>query len=233
MKRIGVIGAMEEEIEILKQRMDAEEKKRLASMDFYSGTYGGREVVIVRSGIGKVNAAVCTQILADIFEVDMIINTGVAGSLDAAINIGDIVLSVDALQHDVDATVFGYEPGVIPRMQSSVFQADGHLVELAREICSKVNPEIGVHTGRVVSGDQFVSDPIVKDRLANTFNGSCTEMEGAAIAQAAYLNHIPFLIIRAISDKADGSAQMDYGEFEAKAIEHTVNLMDGLLKVVE
>ena len=169
----------------------------------------------------------------DIFEVDMIINTGVAGSLDAAINIGDIVLSVDALQHDVDATVFGYEPGVIPRMQSSVFQADGHLVELAREICSKVNPEIGVHTGRVVSGDQFVSDPIVKDRLANTFNGSCTEMEGAAIAQAAYLNHIPFLIIRAISDKADGSAQMDYGEFEAKAIEHTVNLMDGLLKVVE
>lgn len=233
MKRIGIIGAMEEEVEILKQRMDIKEVGQFASMDFNSGAYDGREVVIVRSGIGKVNAAVCTQILADIYDVDLIINTGVAGSLDKAINIGDIVLSTDALQHDVDATVFGYAPGVIPRMETSVFKADAGLVELAKEICTKVNPQIGVHTGRVVSGDQFVSDFQVKGRLSNTFGGCCTEMEGAAIAQTSYLNHIPFLIIRAISDKADGSAQMDYDEFEAKAIEHTVKLMDGLIRAVE
>lgn len=233
MKRIGVIGAMEEEVEILKQRMDIREVRQFASMDFNSGAYDGRDVVIVRSGIGKVNAAVCTQILADIYEVDLIINTGVAGSLDKTINIGDIVLSTDALQHDVDATVFGYEPGVIPRMDTSVFRADAGLIELAKKICEKVNPQIGVHEGRVVSGDQFVSDFLVKERLLKTFGGCCTEMEGAAIAQTSYLNHIPFLIIRAISDKADGSAHMDYDEFEAKAIEHTVKLMDGLLRAVE
>ena len=140
MKRIGVIGAMEEEIEILKQRMDAEEKSGWHLWIFIVALIWRQGGCDCQKWYRKVNAAVCTQILADIFEVDMIINTGVAGSLDAAINIGDIVLSVDALQHDVDATVFGYEPGVIPRMQSSVFQADGHLVELAREICSKSEP---------------------------------------------------------------------------------------------
>ena len=153
-----------------------------------------------------------------------------AGSLKNAINIGDIVLSVDALQHDMDATGFGYEPGVIPRMETSVFKADDALVDLAERVCREVNPDIQVFRGRVVSGDQFVSDHVVKERLIRLFGGYCTEMEGASIAQAAWLNGIPFIVIRAISDKADGSAEMDYSEFEMKAIEHTVRLVTGMLR---
>ena len=230
MKKIGIIGAMEEEVALLKEKMDRQEVKVIAGMEFCSGAIADQDVVVVRSGIGKVNAAVCTQILADIFCVDAVINTGVAGSLKNAINIGDIVLSTDALQHDMDATGFGYEPGIIPRMETSVFKADEQLVNLAEDVCREVNPDIQVFKGRVVSGDQFISDHDVKERLVSVFGGYCTEMEGAAIAQAAWLNQIPYLVIRAISDKADGSAEMDYGEFEHKAIEHTVALVSGMLK---
>lgn len=222
---LGIIGAMDEEVKKLKEHMVNPVITRTAGMEFYEGLLSGKDTVIVRCGIGKVNAAVCTQLLADKFGVTAIINTGIAGSLKAEINIGDIVLSSDALQHDMDATGFGYEPGVIPRMEVSIFPADQRLISLAGEACKKVNPHIQTFVGRVVSGDQFISDKAVKDRLSQTFHGFCTEMEGAAIAQAAYLNHIPFLIVRAISDKADDSAHMDYAEFEAGAIENSVNLL--------
>ena len=229
MKKIGIIGAMEEEVNIIKNQMQEVNRKRIASMDFFEGKLQERNVVVVRCGIGKVNAAVCTQILADLYQVDAVINTGVAGSLRNEIEIADIVLSTDALQHDMDATGFGYELGVIPRMENSVFEADEKLRQLAREVCTNMLPKVGVHTGRIVSGDQFISDSIKKDWLVENFNGYCTEMEGAAIAQAAYLNQIPFLIIRAISDKADHSAEMAYAEFEELAISHTVKLIQGLL----
>ena len=222
---LGIIGAMDEEVAKIKEAMQDIEITCKASMEFYKGTMDGKEVVVVRSGIGKVNAGICTQILVDLFNVDAVINTGIAGSLNAAIDIGDIVLSTDALQHDVDATGFGYELGVIPRMDTSVFVADSKLRVLARECCERVNPDIKVFEGRVVSGDQFISDKKVKDRILDEFKGDCTEMEGASIAQAAYLNNIPFLIIRAISDKADDSATVDYPAFEAKAIEHSVRLV--------
>jgi adenosylhomocysteine nucleosidase len=130
----------------------------------------------------------------------------------------------------MDATGFGYDLGVIPRMESSVFVADERLRKIAKEGCEKVNPDISVFEGRVVSGDQFVSDKAKKDYILKNFNGFCTEMEGAAIAQAAYLNKIPFLIIRAISDKADDSATVDYPTFEAKAIAHSVNLVEEIVK---
>lgn len=228
MKRIGIIGAMEEEVNILKEKMQVQKIEKKAGMEFYQGILSGKEAVIVRSGIGKVNAAICTQILADDFSVEGVINTGVAGSLKNEINIGDIVLSSDALQHDMDATGFGYELGVIPRMETSIFKADTYMIETAKKVCEEVNPDIQVFVGRVVSGDQFISDGGKKDFLIKEFKGYCTEMEGASIAQAAYLNHIPYLVIRAISDKADHSAEMDYGEFEAKAIEHTVKLVSEL-----
>ena len=230
MKKIGIIGAMEEEVAALKEMMEIQEVRTSAGMEFCRGICGDQSVIVVRSGIGKVNAAICTQILCDVFQAEAIINTGVAGSLKNVINIGDIVLSVDALQHDMDATGFGYEPGVIPRMETSVFKADEVLVNLAEKVCREVNPDIQVFRGRVVSGDQFISDHDVKERLIQMFDGYCTEMEGAAIAQAAWLNHVPFVIIRAISDKADGSAEMDYSEFEMKAIEHTVHLVTGMLR---
>lgn len=229
---IGIIGAMEEEVIKLKELMSEVQVVKKASMDFYKGKYDGKEVVIVRSGIGKVNAGICTQILIDLFEVSCVINTGIAGSLDANINIGDIVISTDTIQHDVDAVAFGYDLGVIPRMETSVFPADSRLIKLATRICSEVNTEVSVREGRIVSGDQFIADKNKKEWLTTQFGGICTEMEGAAIAQAAYLNQIPFLIIRAISDKADDSAQMDYPTFEAKAIEHTVRLMTALISEI-
>ena len=157
------------------------------------------------------------------------INTGIAGSLKAEIDIADIVISSDVLHHDMDATGFGYPLGQIPRMDVLSFEADKKLIELADKACRKVLPEIGTHIGRVVSGDQFISDKVVKERIASNFNGCCTEMEGAAIAQTAYLNKVPFVILRAISDKADDSATMDYPTFEKKAIENSVKLIKELV----
>lgn len=227
---LGIIGAMSQEVANLKAAMSDVTVSRIAAMDFYQGIINGRDVVVVRSGIGKVNAAVCSQILADRYHVTGIINTGIAGSLRSEINIGDIVLSKDTLQHDMDATGFGYAVGQIPQMDKSVFEGDTRMIEAAKECCARVVPEIGVHVGRVVSGDQFVSDKAKKAWLTETFAGYCTEMEGAAIAQTSYLNGIPFLIIRAISDKADDSAEMDYAAFEAKAIDHSVKLVLALVE---
>lgn len=222
---LGIIGAMDEEVAKIKERMEDVSILTVAGMDFYEGKVKGREVVVVRSGVGKVNAGICGQILADKFAVSGIVNTGIAGSLKNEINIGDIVLSSDTVQHDMDASGFGYKPGQIPRMDTFSFKADPELLKLAQECCSRVNPDIQTFVGRVVSGDQFVSDRDKKRWLQETFDASCTEMEGAAIAQAAYLNGIPYLVIRAISDKADDSADMDYTAFEAMAIRHSVNLM--------
>ena len=231
-EKIGIIGAMEEEVEALRSKMEEVQKTTRASMDFYSGSLHGKQVVVVRSGIGKVNAGICTQILADLFRVDAVINTGIAGSLRAEINIGDVVISTDALQHDMDATGFGYAPGEIPRMPVSCFQADAHLAKTAAAACREAVPRIRVFQGRVVSGDQFISDRACKERISAQFQGMCTEMEGAAIAQAAYLNQIPFVIIRAISDKADDSATVDYPTFERQAIANSVALVERFLELV-
>lgn len=227
---LGIIGAMEIEVNRIKEQMEDVSVTDKAGMSFFEGKWNGNDVVVVRSGIGKVNAAVCAQILADTFHAEAIINTGIAGSLKNEINIGDIVLSTDAIQHDMDAQGFGYAPGVIPQMEVSDFQADEKLIELAKKCCAEVCPDIQVFTGRVVSGDQFISDKKKKEWLSSQFEGLCAEMEGAAIAQAAYLNHVPFLIIRAISDKADDIATMDYPEFEAMAAENSVKLLADIVR---
>lgn len=229
MKKIGIIGAMELEVEILKEHMTTTHITQKANMEFYEGTLNGTDVVIVRSGVGKVNAALCVQILADLFDVTAVINTGVAGSLNAGLDIGDILVSKDALHHDVDATIFGYQLGEVPQLGCREFIADRHLSELAVEVCREVNPDIKVSTGRVVSGDQFISSKAVKEHLIQEFHGDCAEMEGASIAHGAYLNKIPFVIIRAISDKADDSARMDYPTFEKAAAIHSARLVESML----
>ena len=229
MGRTGIIGAMEEEIILLKEKMEIEVVVKKASMEFYQGTLNGKEVVLVKSGIGKVNAGLCAQILVDVFNVNRLINTGIAGSLKAEINIGDIVLSSDTLQHDMDARAFGYARGEIPRMDTLSFPADPELIGMAKAACEEVNPEIQVFVGRVVTGDQFVAGRETKEEIASWTDGYCTEMEGAAIAQAAYLNKVPFVIVRAISDKADDSASVDYPTFEAQAIEHSVKLIENFV----
>lgn len=226
---IGIIGAMEEEVAALKKEMNIAEVLDYASMQFCKGELCGKQVVIVRSGIGKVNASLCAQILVDKFEVDTLINTGIAGSLDAAIDIGDMVISTDLVEHDMDATIFGDPLGQVPRMDTFSFPADPVLVEKAVEANKEANPDIHTFTGRIVSGDQFVSSSEVKDRLVQNFGARCTEMEGAAVAHAAYLNKVSCVIIRAISDKADNSATMDYPTFEKQAIEHSVRLVRNLL----
>ena len=226
---IGIIGAMEEEVAVLKQEMNIEETVDYASMQFCKGTLCGKNVVIVRSGIGKVNAAICAQVLADRFNVDVLINTGIAGSLDAAIDIGDMVISTDLVEHDMDATIFGDPLGQVPRMDTFSFPAEKDLIEKAVAANEEANPDIKTFTGRIVSGDQFVSSAEVKEKLVKNFQAKCTEMEGAAIAHAAYLNKVSCVIIRAISDKADNSATMDYPTFEKKAIEHSVRLVHNLL----
>ena len=229
---LGIIGAMDQEVSILKEKMEVKKIDKRASMEFYVGILNGKEVVIVKCGVGKVNAAVCTQILADCYQVEAVINTGVAGSLRAEINIGDIVVSTDALQHDMDATEFGDPAGQIPRMDTLSFPADEELVKKAVAANEKANPDIHTFTGRVASGDQFKSDKEVKERIVSLFHPMCVEMEGAGIAQAAYLNKVSYVIIRAISDKADNSATMDYPTFEKKAIAHSVRLMKELLPMI-
>lgn len=230
MTKIGIIGAMELEVEQLKKEMTVSAVVKKAGMDFFEGTLNGAPVVVVRCGIGKVNAALCVQILADVFRVSHVINTGVAGSLNAKLDIGDILISRDALHHDMDVTIFGYQPGEVPQMGFREFAADEKMVALAKEACERVNPDIKALTGRVVSGDQFISSKEVKERLITRFQGDCAEMEGASIAHGAYLNSLPFVIIRAISDKADDSAEMDYPTFEAAAAKHSAALVKEMVK---
>ena len=217
---------MEVEVKELKEQMQITRQLTKAGMEFCEGILEGQDVVVVRSGVGKVNAAVCTQILIDVFDVKAVINTGIAGSLKAEINIGDLVISSDLVHHDMDAVSFGYPKGQIPQMDVFSFEADKALADLAEKVCEEVNPEIQVFHGRVVSGDQFIADKETKENISTLFAGYCTEMEGAAIAQTAHLNEVPFVVLRAISDKADDSASMDYPTFEKKAAEHCAKLVE-------
>lgn len=232
MSKIGIIGAMELEVEELKSKMTIKNISVKAGMEFHEGSLNEADVVIVRSGIGKVNAALCVQILVDHFAVTHVINTGVAGSLNARLDIGDILISKDAIHHDMDVTIFGYAPGEVPQLHTVEFPADERMMILAKESCERVNPGVHAITGRIVSGDQFISSKEVKERLISQFHGDCAEMEGASVAHAAFLNKIPFVVIRAISDKADDSAQMDYPTFEREAAKHSARLVEDMVKSI-
>lgn len=232
MSKIGIIGAMELEVEELKSMMNVEHIVEKASMKFFEGTLNNANVVVVQCGIGKVNAGMCVQILADCFNVTHIINTGVAGSLNADLDIGDILISTEAVYHDMDVSPLGYEIGQVPGINVKCFPADKAMVDAAKESCEKVNTDINVMTGRVASGDQFIASKEVKEKIIADVAGYCAEMEGAAIAHAAYLNKIPFVVVRAISDKADNSAEMDYPTFEKAAAGHCAALvMDFIQKL--
>ena len=216
MIKLGIIGAMEEEVETLLTQMENKTSETVAGSNFYEGKLSGLNVVVVQCGIGKVNAALCAQILCTKYGVTHIVNTGIAGSLCADLDIGDLVVSHDAMYHDFTVTAFGYPYGKVPGMDVIAFPADPALIKLAYAAAEAVNPG---HTkvGRVASGDQFVCDKAVKDGIIANTQALCTEMEGAAIAHTAYRNGVPFVILRAISDKADGSAEMDYPAFETLA----------------
>lgn len=226
MKKLGVVGAMQEEVETLLAQLENMRREERAGSTFYDGILYGLPVTVVQCGIGKVNAALCVQILCDCFGVTHVVNTGIAGSLEPQLDIGDLVVSRDAMYHDVDCHVFGYPVGKVPGMPAT-YESDAELMELAFAAAEQVNPG---HTkkGRVASGDQFVSEKNLKARIIADTGALCTEMEGAAIAHAAYRNGIPFVILRAISDKADDSADMDYPTFE-KLAAHRCAAVTGLL----
>lgn len=225
--KLGIIGAMEQEVKTLWAAMEQPVVTTVAGMTFQEGILRGTPAVVVQSGVGKVNAALCVQCLCDRFAVTHLLNTGIAGALNPALRIGDLLISTDAVQHDMDVTVFGYAPGQVPGQELS-FLADEELAQLAQKASETVDPSRRVLRGRVVSGDQFICSKDVKDRLIQVFHGDCAEMEGAAIAQGAVRNGLPFVIIRTISDQADGAAEVDYPTFEAAAAAHCARVVEAL-----
>jgi len=212
MVKLGIIGAMNEEIETLLGEMIDKKSAEHAGSIFYEGKLENTSVVVVKCGIGKVNAALCVQILCDCYEITHLINTGIAGSLSPQLDIGDLVISSDAMYHDFDCHAFGYPVGLVPGMPLS-YPADKTMISFAQGAAELIHPGHSV-VGRIASGDQFVCDNALKERIISVTQALCTEMEGTAIAQTAFRNRIPFVILRAISDKADDSAEMDYPTFE-------------------
>lgn len=229
MTKLGIIGAMALEVETLVASLEDKKSTVVAGSTFYEGRLEGLEVVVVQCGVGKVNAALCVQILCDRFSVTCIVNTGIAGSLNAKLDIGDLVLSRDAMYHDFDCVRFGYPMGKVPGMDRTAFPADPALMEKAYAAAEEVNPGHN-QIGRIASGDQFIAEKETKQRIIDITGALCTEMEGAGIAQTAYRNGVPFVILRAISDKADDSAEMDYPTFERNAAHHCAQVTKLLAK---
>jgi adenosylhomocysteine nucleosidase len=228
---IGLIGAMDEEIERFVHRMTDAKETVKTGIVFRQGEWNGKQVIVCKSGVGKVNAAICTQILIDMFQVQAIVFTGVAGALHPELNIGDIVVSTDCMQHDMDVTPLGFDKGVIPFAGESVFPADAVFVDAAMAAGEALFPG-KTHRGRVLSGDQFIASRDKVGELYEFMSGACVEMEGAAVAQVCRLNEVPFVILRSMSDKADGSAHMNFPEFTKLASERSAAIVEQLIKTI-
>lgn len=228
--KVGIVGAMDIEVDYLKSLLVGAQTHTYADMQFCEGMLNGTPAVVVMCGIGKVNAALCVQVLVDRFDVTHVINTGVAGSLDARIDIGDMVVSTDVVHHDMNVEALGYALGQVPNMEHFSFAADEHLRAEATRVAHEVAPDVTVYEGRVASGDQFVSSAEQKDFILSTFEALCCEMEGAAIAHACVLNAVPFVIVRVISDKADGSAHVDYPTFKVQAAHNCAALVEHMVQ---
>lgn len=222
--KIGIIGAMESEVTDLVSVIHHDRVEGIARMTFHEGVLAGVPVVVVQCGVGKVSAAVCAQILCDRFHVTHLINTGVAGALDDRLSVGDVVVSTDAIHHDMDVTNLGYEPGQVPGYPT-VFRASVEMRHRFRKVFATEAADITVLEGRVASGERFVSSVEDRAQVHERFGALCSEMEGAAIAQTAWLNNVPFLILRAMSDKADGSGTDDYTAFETMAASRMAKLL--------
>ncbi|MBE3563813.1 MAG: 5'-methylthioadenosine/adenosylhomocysteine nucleosidase [Hydrogenibacillus schlegelii] len=229
---VAIIGAMDEEIAELLQGMDAVDVRRAGPVEARVGRMDGRPVAVLKSGVGKVNAALAVQAVIDHLRPQALLFLGVAGALDPALEIGDLVVAEDALQHDVDATPLGFRPGEIPFEPASVFPADPRLIRravTAAEALFGRRPAVG----RVLSGDRFVADREMVKALRERFGGLCVEMEGAAAAQVAHKNGVPFLLIRTISDRADGAAPADFPAFLKEAAGRSAALARAIVRSAE
>lgn len=227
---IGIIGAMNEEVIQLKGSMKIEEIKQIGGYEFYKGSLLGKEIVLVECGIGKVNAAICSTLLISEFDVEKVLFTGVAGAINTGIDIGDIVVSTELIEHDFNATAFGYDYGVIPRMESSRFKSNDELVKLAKDVAVSNFGAEKVWEGIILSGDEFVASPEKIKWLRETFNGECTEMEGASVAHVCTVLDKPFVIIRSISDKANHDASVNFDEFVKIAAHNSKMIIEGMLE---
>lgn len=225
---LGIISAMTEELELLLNEMTIEDKITKANMTFHKGTLGNKNIIAVVCGIGKVNAAVCTQILISEYNVTSVINVGVAGGIGKDIYPGDVVVATDLVQHDMDTTIFGDAIGQVPRLDTFAFKCDEKLVKAAVEACEEIK-EINTFSGRIVSGDQFISSVDKIKWLLDTFNAVSCEMEGASIAHVCYLNNVPCVVIRSISDNANNGAHMDYDKFLPIAIKNSTTILKTML----
>ncbi|MBE6053113.1 MAG: 5'-methylthioadenosine/adenosylhomocysteine nucleosidase [Clostridium sartagoforme] len=225
---LGIISAMTEELELLLKDMEIKEETKKANMTFYRGTLENKDIIAVVCGIGKVNAAVCSQILISEFHVDSIINVGVAGGIGKDIYPGDVVVGTNLVQHDMDTTAFGDPFGQIPRLDTFDFKCDEHLVKAALDSCEEIK-EINTFSGRIISGDQFISSMDKIKWFEKEFNAMACEMEGASIAQVCYLNNIPFVVIRSISDNANNGAHMDYEKFIPIAVNNSTKILKNMI----
>ena len=231
--KLGIIGAMDVEVAALKECMLNKSERTIAGAVYCEGLLENLPVVVVQCGVGKVNAALCVQALCDCYNVTHVVNTGVAGSLDAKLDIGDFVISRDAVYHDFDCHILNpnYPVGQVPGLSVRAFPADDYLMNLAFSAADSQHPG-HAHFGTVASGDQFVCQKAQKEMIIANTGGMCTEMEGAAIAHGAWRNGIPFVVIRAISDKADDSAELDYPTFEAIAAKHCADVTRTMAKAL-
>ncbi len=230
-KKVGIIGAMDIEVKMLREELSGAKESCAGGLVFVEGTLNNTAVVIVKSGIGKVNAALCTQLLVLKFGVTHIINTGIAGAMASGLKVLDFVVSEDALYHDFDTTGFGYKPTVIPQMDCSDFKADETMIKAARSAFGTLKEADGhsLIAGRIASGDQFISSKEQKETIRSVCNPACVEMEGAAIAQACYINKVPFVIIRCMSDMADDNGENTYNFNEEVAAGLSAALVKSML----
>ena len=219
---IGIIGAMQSEVEALFEQMTSKEKVEINNLLFYKGQLFGKDVVIVQCGIGKVNAALCTQLLILNFKVSKVINTGIAGAVGEGLKIYDFVVSDAAVYHDFDIRFFGYKLGQIPGMPEH-FEADKSMADAVIAAFGKtsLSNEHKITRGLIASGDQFISGGEQKDFIISNFKPQCVEMEGCAIAHACFANKVPFVIIRCMSDTADDSVKETYSEDTASKLSST------------
>ena len=226
-KKIGIIGAMDVEIDFLKESAVIIKTEKIAGMEFFSGKIGNTDVVIVKSGVGKVNAGICAQILITHFGVNEIINTGVAGSLRSDLNVSSIVIAVDCVQHDFDVSPLNFAKGEIPYTGKFAFETDEKLRAEIVKAAKKFAPFRNIIEGRICTGDQFISDKSQIDSITKNFGGDCCDMESGAVAQVCYLNNISFAIIRAISDSSDSE---DYNEFKEVTARLSASIVKSMLE---
>ena len=227
---IGVIAAMQIEIDALKERLGNSETITISGIDYVCGSLHGKKVIAAKCGIGKVFAAVCAQTMITRFSPDCIINTGVAGALNPALHITDIVIGEKTVQHDMDTSAIGDPVGLVSGINVIFFESDKAVAEAIK----KSADELGYNNinGTIASGDRFVADKETKAKIVSDFGADACDMESAAMAQVCYINDVPFGAIRAISDGADDGANMDYPTFAAIAAERGIALTDKFISIV-